>query len=79
MGCVTVSPIMSAGPDTYMVYAGHLNAHGSSFRARRYAQRAAEKYCANMDRRMEHVSTAIDMVAGSTRATAEMTFRCVAD
>jgi hypothetical protein len=83
LGCqswlLSASPVMSAGPDTYIVYTESNG--GSTFRAKLHAQRTAEEYCANMSRRMEHVSikTPVLGTLAEGRPSAEMTFRCVTD
>ncbi len=80
MGCASISEIVPAGKDTYMITASDLStgAAGSTLKAKLYKE--ASIYCAKQNKVLFPVSdSSVDYRVFRGTANAELTFRCLND
>jgi len=76
-GCASVSPIVSVGPDTYMVSSSSRVTESSLLKADLY--RIAEEFCVAQNKRLMPVSSASSNAAVGRKGSAEIMFRCLCE
>jgi hypothetical protein len=76
--CASISNIVPAGPDTYLVSGSDLSIGASGAQIKTDLYKKASDYCATQDKVFKPVDTSsVDYRVFRGTANAELTFRCI--